>query len=168
MPAIELVNPFPPEFHDHLYQWMMQFPERTMDDFWPSDPQDFADAIKNRSLTEETFLIVEDGSPVGFIGYCRVTPHLGSLRGVCFTQEVHGNGTPLRALRKLLQMEFDCGVYKVMAFPFSDNPRAIAFYKKLGAMEEGIFSKHTLRGGKAIDLQVLAFFASADGYRSLT
>ena len=165
--AIQLVTPFPLELHGMLHRWMLEFPERTLDDFWPRNPQAFSDAIEARSIAEKTFLVTEDEKPVGFIGYCRITSHLGSLRGVCFTREVHGNGTAVRVVRKLLQCEFDEGVHKIMAFPFTDNLRAIAFYKKLGAIKEGTLAKHTIRGGKVTDLLAMAFFAPADGYRSL-
>lgn len=162
---IELVSPFPPELYQEFYDWTFQFPERTMDDFWKKEFDSFCHELTRRGKEEYTCAVIENGVPVGFIGFMRLTPHVGTLRGVCFTKEVHGNGTAVRALRSVLQQHFDEGVHKIMAFPFWDNLRARAFYKKIGAVDEQFLREHTLRGGKLTDMSMLSFFASADGYR---
>lgn len=135
-----------------------------MDDFWPKEYSDLAAEMDRRAVQERTILVTQDGEPVGFIGIARLSPILGTLRGVCFTKDVHGNGTAMRAVRAALQQEFDADVHKIMAWPFADNGRSIAFYKKLGAVEEGLLKGQTLRDGKLTDILLLAFFASEDGY----
>lgn len=162
---IELVSPFPVELYVALYDWSMQFPDRTMDDFWYKDMDVLCRELDRRGGEEDTYAVIENGKPVGFIGFMKLTPHLGTLRGVCFTREVHGNGTAVRALRSVLQQQFDEGVHKIMAFPFWDNLRARAFYKKLGAVQEKRLEEHTMRNGVLTDMSMLSFFAHADGYR---
>lgn len=164
LPKLELVTPFPPEAYSELHRWFIQMPDKSLDDSWPKNFEDVCRMFDARSETEYTCMVAENGTPVGFIGFQQLTPHLGSLRGVCFDQKVHGNGTALRALRAVLQQQFDHGIYKVMAFPFVDNPRAHRFYQKLGAVDEGILRNHTLRDGKMVDLHLMAFFAPDDGY----
>jgi RimJ/RimL family protein N-acetyltransferase len=163
---IELVTPFPREFYKQLHRWFIQYPDKMMDDTWPKDFDAVCQAIDARSETEYTCMVTENGTPAGFIGYQQLTPHVGSLRGVCFDKKVHGNGTALRALRAVLQQQFDNGTYKIMAFPYVDNPRSHRFYQKLGAQDEGILRKHTLRGGEMVDMHLMAFFAPDDGYLS--
>lgn len=161
---IELVSPFPSEFYRNLFEWACQFPERMMDDYWPKDLDGLSSTLDLRSESEYTALVVENGEPVGFIGYQDLTPHVGTLRGVCFDNVVHGNGTAFRALRQVLQKQFDRGIHKILAFPFADNHRSIAFYYKLGAKREGVLREHTIRNGKLIDMLCLAFFAEHDAY----
>lgn len=165
-PKLELISPFPPEFYPNLFHWAHQYPERMMDDHWPKDLDGLEAALDQRSETEYTCLVTENGTPVGFIGYQDLTPHVGSLRGVCFDKAVHGNGTAKRALRQVLQRQFDRGIHKIMAFPFADNARSIGFYYKLGAKYEGLLREHTLRNGLLTDMLCLAFFAKHDGYPS--
>jgi RimJ/RimL family protein N-acetyltransferase len=160
----KLTSPFPLQFCADLLAWCNESAVQAMDDFWPKTVEALWVEIERRSKTEQTNLISNDGSPVGYIGYCRINSHVGTLRGVCFAKSVHGDGTALRALRKVLWMAFDSGVHKVMAFPFSDNARAIAFYEKLGAETEGLLLEQTLRDGRLTDVACMAFFADKDGH----
>lgn len=163
--TVELVSPFPRDLYNFAREWFMQYPERMLDDYWPKDFAGQTAELDRRTSTECTYAVIENGVPVGFIGYMRLSSLVGSLRGVCFDKKVHGNGTALRALRTVLQEQFDLGVHKIMAFPFADNQRSYAFYKKLGAVDEGFLKEHTMRGGKLTDMHMLAFFAPHDGYR---
>lgn len=165
--SFELVSPFPEKWYHLLHEWSFEYPERVRDDFWPKTVGELRDELNRRATSELTVAVVEDGVPVGFIGYSGITSHIGTLRGVCFTKTVHGNGTPLKALRMVLQQQFDGGVHKILAFPFADNARAIAFYYKLGAKYEGCLRQHTLRKGKLTDMLLLAFFAEHDTYPCL-
>ena len=162
---IELVTPFPRENYLLIHRWMLEHRERMLDNFWPAALDKFAAELDRRAAAgERSSLVLQDGAPVGFLGYARITPHLGTLRGVCFAHEVHGNGTALRALRTLLQAEFDAGVYKILAWPFADNRRARAFYAKAGGIHQGLLERHTVRGGVMVDICLMAFFAPQDGY----
>ncbi len=162
---IELQSPFPRELYKVLQRWLYQFPNRAVDDSWPDSTQ-LCEEMDRRGEQEYTCAVIENGTPVGFIGYMNISGVVGSLRGVCFTQEVHGNGTAARALRQVLQQQFDAGIHKVLAFPFADNHRARAFYKKLGATDEMLLREHAFRGGVLTDMMLLTFFARSDGYCS--
>lgn len=161
---VERLSPFPRDLYSLVRKWIDQFPDQMADDFWPREKHAFASEMDQRRVKEHTWLVLQDGEPVGFIGYAGMTPHLASLRGICFSKHVHGNGTALRALRACLQEQFDAGVYKICAYPFADNARSIAFYRKLGAKTEGLFRGHTTRGGRLTDVLAMAFFASQDAY----
>jgi RimJ/RimL family protein N-acetyltransferase len=163
---LELVSPFPSEFYPNLLEWVQQYPLKMMDDSWPKDLAGLSSTLDLRSECECTALVTENGKPVGFIGYQDLTSHVGSLRGVCFDKAVHGNGTAFRALRVVLQRQFDRGIHKIMAFPFADNPRSVAFYYKLGAKYEGLLKEHTKRNGLLTDMLCLAFFAKDDAHQS--
>lgn len=165
-PKLELISPFPSEFYSELHRWFVQSSDKMLDEWAPKTLDELSQTIAQRSETEYTCMVTENGTPVGFIGYQDLTPHVGSLRGVCFDKAVHGNGTALRTVRQVLQQQFDRGIHKIMAFPFADNARSIGFYYKLGAKYEGLLREHTLRNGLLTDMLCLAFFAKNDGYPS--
>lgn len=162
--VVTITSPFPLRFCSDLLDWCNESAVQAMDDFWPKTVEALSAEIEGRSRTERTCLICKGGLPVGYIGYNRINSHVGTLRGVCFAKSVHGDGTALRALRRVLWMAFDSGVHKVMAFPFSDNARAIVFYEKLGAETEGLLLEQTLRNGRLTDVNCMAFFADKDGH----
>jgi RimJ/RimL family protein N-acetyltransferase len=161
---VQLVSPVPQECYALIRDWAHECPMQAYDDFWPRTLREFSDTMRRRAASECTYLVKKDDQPVGFIGYARLTPHLGSLRGVVFSKDVHGDGTAVKAMRSVLHQAFDEGVFKIMAFPFADNGRAVRFYSKLGAVQEALLMKHTLRRGKLIDVVGMAFFADRDGY----
>lgn len=163
-PNFSLTLPFPTEYYPNLFEWVNQYPERMMDDFWPKNLKDFTTVIETRNNTEQTILVKEGDCPVGFVGYMDCNEHVGSLRGVCFDKTVHGSGIAKCSVRQILQSQFDRGIHKINAFPFVDNTRSIAFYYSLGAKYEGVLREHTIRNGKLTDLLCLAFFAKHDGY----
>lgn len=164
----ELVSPFPEKYYHLLHDWTFEYPERVRDDSWPKDLGSLRDMMNARAASELTVCVMQEGVPVGFIGYANIDHHKGTLRGVCFTKSVHGNGVPFRALRMVLQQQFDSGIHKIYAFPFADNARAIGFYYKLGAKFEGHLRENTTRDGVLTDMLLLAFFAKHDTYPCLT
>ena len=165
-PVVHLIDPFPAEHIDKAFEWMHEYPERSLDDSMPKTKREFQAMMERRGEEEYTYCVMQDGEPVGFIGFAFTGPITGSMRGVCFTKSVHGNGTAVRAMRGVLQQHFDySGMHKISAFPFADNHRAIAFYKKLGAKTEGVLRQHSKRDGKFVDIVMLSFFAQDDGYR---
>lgn len=163
---VELVEKFPRELYKLLLRWMDEYPERNFEDSVPRDYVGFRRFVEDKNVKEEPWLVKKDGEPVGYMCFAPIAQGLGSMRGVCFSKFVHGDGTAARAMRCLLQRVFDRGFHKVMCFPFADNHRAISFYKKLGAVEEGHLKHHLFRNGKLIDLKLLSFFSKHDGYRN--
>lgn len=167
MGPFELVSPFPEKYYHLLHEWTFEYPERIRDDSWPKTVGELRDMMNARAAVELTVCVVENSVPVGFIGYAAIDDHKGTLRGVCFTKTVHGNGTAFRALRMVLQQQFDGGIHKIYAFPFADNGRALRFYQKLGAKQEGYLEENTTRDGKLVDMLLLSFFAKHDTYPCL-
>lgn len=158
---ITMAKPFPREHYRLLDQWTREFADQMMDDFWPRDYAALAAELDRRAACEITCMVAVDGSPAGFIGYAPISRHLGAMRGVVFSRRLHGDGTAHGALREFLDARFREGVHKILCSPFADNSRAIAFLRKLGAQDEALLREHTLRGGRVIDVRLMAFFASA-------
>lgn len=160
--AVEIVSPFSRAHYRPLWEWMCYFPREMFDDFerWETY-RHFEKEMDRRAEAETTWMATEAGVPVGFMSAAKHNDHLASMRGICFAKEVHGTGVPLRAMRLCLDQIFATGVYKINSYAFVDNLRSIRFYKKLGAREQGLLERHTLRNGKMTDILLQAFFADS-------
>ncbi len=160
--AVEIVSPFPREHYKALWMWMCDFLYEMFDDFCDYKTyRNFEKDMDRRATEERTWMVMEMGVPVGFVSYQAISRHLGSMKGICFAKAVHGTGIPQRGMQLCLDEIFATGVFKVMSYAFADNFRSIAFYKKLGAREQGLLERHTLRNGIMTDMLQQAFFADS-------
>lgn len=72
---------------------------------------------------------------------------------ISFMKEAQGTGAALFATNEILEKAFkELGLEKVYLDVLKTNKRAIAFYKKVGFIQEGEFRNHFKKNDKYIDL----------------
>lgn len=154
-PVITLTAPMPKEWWPLVWDWMHQYPDMNFDDECMTTLDEF---IAARPVGEMTCGVSLDGRPVGFLSYCPITRRLGSTRGICFDQSVHGHGVAYTAIRQAFDFIFAQGVEKIQAICFADNYPMIRLMLRLGGVQEGLLRKQFMRNGQPIDVVLMAFF----------
>lgn len=92
-------------------------------------------------VSSNSFFVVEVASVVK--GFYRVTRHEGRARHgaylgtLAITPEEKGSGLALRMMSEAIERLQQEGILRVELMLEADNPRALAFYKKLGFVHEG-------------------------------
>lgn len=72
---------------------------------------------------------------------------------ISFMKEAQGTGAALFATKEILKQAFEeLNLEKVYLDVLETNKRAIAFYKKVGFVQEGTFRRHFLKNNNYIDL----------------
>jgi RimJ/RimL family protein N-acetyltransferase len=156
----QLISPFPPESLPEAWAWLNQFPHSNFDDFGPKTYEEFVLEMDRREgMGEHTWGAVDEtGEPVGIIGYRPIVAFTGCFHGVCFDKRVHGTGIAKAAVAETIRQLMAGGVEKISASYFADNHRIHAFMKRLGARNEGYLRNQTIRGGKFVDMRLIAFY----------
>ena len=144
---------------DLAWQWLREFPGSNFDDYGPRSKAEFAVSVAERVRGGELIVtVLADEQPVGLIGYMPITERLGSFHGICFAKRVHGTGVAKRAVEMFLADLFSAGVEKVVATYFADSVNVGRLLQSVGAVEEGLLRRQTLRDGKPIDMCLIAIF----------
>jgi RimJ/RimL family protein N-acetyltransferase len=154
---------FPDDRWADVWRWLHQFPLCNFDDYGPRNLQAFEAEMRRRVVAGEFVLGVSSdaGDLVGIIGFRPMAPGWGMFAGICFDKSVHGTDVTRAAVRAALKSLFERqGFRKVSAWYFADNRRVHHFLVSLGASEEGFLRAHTMRGGVAVDMRLVAFFNS--------
>ncbi len=125
----------------------------------------YFDCLKN-DPDRSAFAIEEDGVHVGNVGL----KDIDYARGVaaCFVEigdvNVRGRGVGARAMALLLDYAFgDAGLHKVDLGVFEFNIAAIALYKKLGFVDDGVLGVHWVDGRT---YSILAMTMTAERWRT--
>lgn len=72
---------------------------------------------------------------------------------ISFMKDAQGTGAASFATKEILKKAFDgLKLEKVYLSVLETNKKAIAFYKKEGFIQEGIFRKHLIKNNKYVDL----------------
>lgn len=151
---------FPKDRLGELWAWLQQFPQANFDDGAPEDFEGFARAFDIMATPPRQLWGVEiDGQLLGAIGFEQLSRRTGMLRGICFDRSAHGSGAPLQAVGHFLELAWKTGFRKISARYLASNRRGRAFFKKLGAVDEGYLKDDTEQKGRPIDVRVIAFFA---------
>lgn len=156
-PAAALLRPARVSTFPLAWQWLNEFPLQNFDDYGPTTEEQFCAEMKDRMGQEEIFEAIHDGAPVGIIGYLPITMRMGYLHGICFTRSVHHTGIPFQAMTEFLDSRYRSGVEKISASYHADNVVVRTFLKKLGAVDEGLLLRETMRNGKPLDKYLVAF-----------
>lgn len=156
--VLTLTSPLPASGYPSAWAWLREFPSANFDDYGPATFSDFCGAMIERSKAERTWGVLHCGVPCGIIAYLPITPRSGTFHGICFSREVHGTGVARAAVSRVIQEIFESGIEKISATFFADNLRVARFLASLGAVDEGLLRKHTVRDGIAIDMRQVAFF----------
>jgi RimJ/RimL family protein N-acetyltransferase len=141
-----------------MWAWMQEAPMMNLDDYGPQNASAFGLEMDNRVRHEWVWGVTMDGQPVGAIGVAPGTSRTAMFHGIVFTAAVHGLGVAQKAVRDVLAWLWANGIEKVSAAYFADNLRVGAFLWRLGAVQEGLLRRQTVRGGEAIDMALVAFF----------
>lgn len=148
MPPIEL-----------LWKWLNEFPQNNFDDFGPKSEEELiVDLTRRAHRGEYVWMVYVGEAPVGVIGYAPMSDYCGMFHGICITREWHGRGVGNYAVREVIDAIFDMGYQKISASFFRDNHRVDAFLNRLGFRHEGILTRQTMRGGKPVDMLLMALF----------
>lgn len=154
---IEVVSPFPMQSLPRVWGWIQSFRNRVVDDFSPKTLDAFVEKSLADAAALTTWAVYRDGELGGMVSFERWTPVLGTCHCL-FKREMWGRKTTLPALRQIAGEIFGTGVSKISMCVFSDNKAIIALVKDLGAVTEGHYRKHTLRGGQLVDMTAIALF----------
>ena len=111
------------------------------------DPMPLAqfEAVYRQLLASEIFVVCElDGQVVGF---CKAIRHEGRSRHAALigplavNPDTKGKGVGRRLVEHVIAAMQARGVLRIELMAERDNPRAIAFYERLGFRHEGILRK---------------------------
>lgn len=121
-----------------------------------------------RSLLESgNFYVYEvDGAIVGFCKATRLagrSSHVAHLGPLAVSPQFHGQGYAAAMLTDVLARLEDSGVLRFELLVEADNPRGIAFYRKLGFEREGVQHKAYRRAAESgyVDEVMMVRFAGA-------
>ena len=115
----------------------------------------------------EDYAILAAGRHVGNCGLCDIDRARGKAQFWIYLGEERGRGVGRQALEHLLHRAFvELGLARVHLRVLADNPRAIAFYRALGFVEEGRLRRDSVRDGRSVD--ALCFAMLADEYATHT
>lgn len=139
--------------------WLQEYPECNFDDAGPRTFEVFRDEVAKRRQSGELIFGVELGGELcGLIGVNLGNGRVAMFHGICFAKRVHGQGVASQAVRELISNLWEIGYEKVQACFFADNGRVHEFLLDLGAIEEGYLRRHTVRGGRPLDMRLVAFY----------
>jgi ribosomal protein S18 acetylase RimI-like enzyme len=107
----------------------------------PMSLDDFRSVFKELVDCQSFYVFERDGTIAGF---CRTTRQAGRASHVAYlgtfavAPSSRGSGVARELLEEVIAMLKAQGVLRVELMLESDNPRALAFYKKLGFEQEGV------------------------------
>jgi len=128
------------------------------------DAQRFSGIFRNLLENGDFFVYEVEGAVVGFCKATRLpgrSSHVAHLGPLAVSPQFHGRGYAAAMLQDVLDRLEHGGVLRFELQVEADNPRGIAFYRKLGFEREGIQRKAYKRAGEAeyVDEVVMVRFA---------
>ena len=100
-----------------------------------------------------------DGQVVGWCDICRIGRPVyahGGVLGMGIVEEHRGKGIGEALMRAALDLAQKCGLSRVELTVRADNERAIALYRKLGFIDEGVKRKAIFVDGRYLDVVTMA------------
>lgn len=149
-----------PEDISLIWAWLNEYPSANFDDYGPQSVGMLHDQILTRIQAGEYIAVATlNEKPVGVIGYRVLTGRMGEMRGICFAKEVHDTGVCHFAVKNFLKVVMASGkLQKIKACFFKDSKHIKKFLSAMGFVHEGTLMSETMRGGKAIDVSVVALY----------
>lgn len=115
--------------------------------------------IKNVAKGHAQFVAVENGA---VIGWCDITPgtrpgftHSGSV-GMGVIKDWRHQGLGKALLKACIQKSFENGLTRLELEVYTDNSAAVALYRNLGFIEEGLKRRARFLDGHYQDLLIMA------------
>lgn len=155
---MELVTPFPVDRLTDVWQWAQEFPSANFDDYGANQESDFIEQIKDRMKREVIWGVTKESRLCGIVAFLPITNRMGTFHGICFAKGHCSFIEKRRAVQGVIDSLFSLGIEKICATYFSDNVKIDRFLADLGAIEEGVLRKHTVRGGVLVDMKQVAIF----------
>lgn len=130
------------------------------------DAQRFSGIFRSLLESGDFFVYEVEGAIVGFCKATRLpgrSNHVAHLGPLAISPEFHGRGYAAAMLTDVLAVLERSGVLRFELQVEADNPRGIAFYRKLGFEHEGVQRKAYKRAGESqyIDEVMMVKFAGA-------
>lgn len=110
---------------------------------------------------------VEDGQVIGMVGLTHIDwrNRRSELSRVLIIDEYRGRGLGSELICLTLRYFFDhLNMNRLYCDTFLENENAVAFYKRLGFRQEGVFRQHVFKEGRYRDVVYLAMLR--EDYRS--
>lgn len=154
---IEVVSPFPLESLPRVWMWIESFRSRVADDYGPQTLDAFVKQSIESVDSMTTWAVYRDGELGGMVSFQKWSPVLGTCHCL-FKREMWGRKTTQPALEQIAREIFATGIGKISMCVFADNKAILSLLKSLGAVNEGHYRQHTMRGGKLVDMTAIALF----------
>jgi ribosomal protein S18 acetylase RimI-like enzyme len=128
------------------------------------DAQRFSGIFRNLLESGDFFIYEVDGAIVGFCKATRLpgrSSHVVHLGPLAVSPQFHGRGHAAAMLTDVLARLEHGGVLRFELMVEADNPRGIAFYRKLGFEREGVQRKAYKRAAESeyVDEVIMVKFA---------
>lgn len=110
----------------------------------PASLSDFESEFRALLATGGFFVVERDGEVRGFYRATRYkgrARHVATLQTLAVDPLAQGSGLAVATINEALDCLRDEGVLRVELLVEADNPRGIAFYRKLGFQHEGTMEK---------------------------
>jgi putative acetyltransferase len=130
------------------------------------DAQQFSGIFRNLLESGDFFIYEVDGTVIGFCKATRLpgrSNHVAHLGPLAVSPQFHGGGYAAAMLTDVLARLEHSGVLRFELLVEADNPRGVAFYRKLGFQREGIQHKAYKRASESeyVDEVMMVKFAGA-------
>jgi RimJ/RimL family protein N-acetyltransferase len=156
------VAPIAPEHIDSFHQGLdLVARERQYLDISDAGPlAHFRDYIEKQISNGDPFFVALAQGEV--VGWCDIerhrfaaNVHSGTLN-VALVPRFRDRGLGFRLISATLEQARRVGLVRIQLFAHADNPRAIALYRKVGFVEEGVLRDAALMDGKFRDSLLMA------------
>jgi RimJ/RimL family protein N-acetyltransferase len=154
------------EHHQSTHRWLTQSPKlRQQIDCLAAPSRAENEAYWRRKWAdksrEDYAIIDENAIHVGNCGLCDIDPKRAKAQLWIYVAEREGCGVGARAVGLLLARAFDgLRLQRVYLRVLATNPRAHAFYRQLGFVEEGRLRHDTVNDHEFIDAFLLSILSN--------
>lgn len=143
---------------DRMLSWMHSIESKEIfaKDFNNYTKEDVTNFVKNKNTSNNiNYACVNDNDEyLGTVSLKNIDyENKNAEYAISFMKEAQGTGAALFATYEILEKAFNkLKLEKVYLDVLKTNERAIAFYRKIGFIQEGEFRKHFKKNNKYIDL----------------
>jgi RimJ/RimL family protein N-acetyltransferase len=154
--TVTLRSPFPVEDVPRIWEWIEPFRWRVSDDYSPKTLAEFVVYFRGLSARCRTWAVYRNRELGGLITYEALSPIVGTAH-CTFKKSFWGSKTTVPALEQAIA-EMLAESPKLSLPVMQGNKAMIALLARMGATQEGVLRKHTMREGRPIDVVMMAIF----------
>lgn len=149
--SVHVNSPFPCSAWPRVWSWLQDFRSRVVDDYAPATLEDFVHAQVLAVRGQKDWGVWAGEELCGMVVFEALSPVLGSSYAI-FRRDYWGPETSGPALRAIYAEIFAGTTQKITSIVFRDNNAILSALSGLGARREGVFRRHTMRGGRLVDM----------------